>query len=81
MMWPTSWYDCKIEERSMKTKQNTHRLTNVVHVFQICEHLKNYIGARQLYDVEDPKVVYCGNDPLGKVFNVDKFEATIDQVS
>lgn len=48
---------------------------------EICEHLKNYIGARQLYDIDDPKVVYCGSDPLGKVFNVNKFEATIDQIT
>ncbi|KAL3881737.1 hypothetical protein ACJMK2_028133 [Sinanodonta woodiana] len=45
---------------------------------EILQFLKTYIGTRKLYDVNDPRVVYCENDPLGKVFNVAKF--TIDEV-
>lgn len=45
---------------------------------EICQLLKDYISSRQLYDPNDPRVVYCGTDPLGKVFNVDKF--TIEEV-
>ncbi|KAL5009976.1 hypothetical protein ScPMuIL_012281 [Solemya velum] len=45
---------------------------------EICQFLKNYIGSRRMYDVQDPRVVYCDKDPLGKVFGVEKF--TIGEV-
>lgn len=45
---------------------------------EICQFLKTYISTRKLYDIYDPRVVYCKNDQLGKVFGVDKF--TIDDV-
>ncbi|XP_041352129.1 E3 ubiquitin-protein ligase Mdm2-like isoform X2 [Gigantopelta aegis] len=45
---------------------------------EICYFLKNYIGSRKLYDPNDPRVVYCKEDILGKVFGVENF--TINDV-
>ncbi|XP_052252811.1 E3 ubiquitin-protein ligase Mdm2-like [Dreissena polymorpha] len=45
---------------------------------EIIHHLKNYIRARQLFDVLDPRIVHCANDPLFHVFGVDMF--TVDDV-
>ena len=50
----------------------------MLNIIQICQLLKDYIGSRHLYDPDDPRVVYCGKDPLGKVFSVEKF--TIEEV-
>jgi len=44
-----------------------------VFLVQLCFYLKEYIKQRQLYDVNDVKVVYCRGDPLGDVFHVDRF--------
>ena len=40
---------------------------------QLIGHLRDYIKLRQLYDPEDPAIVYCGTDPLGHVLGVEKF--------
>ncbi|XP_050392493.1 E3 ubiquitin-protein ligase Mdm2 isoform X1 [Patella vulgata] len=45
---------------------------------EICQYLKDYIGARRLYDATNPRIVYCENDPLEKVFGVKTF--TINDV-
>ncbi|XP_071152129.1 E3 ubiquitin-protein ligase Mdm2-like, partial [Mytilus edulis] len=43
---------------------------------EVCSYLKDYIGSRQLYNPNDPSIVFCKKDPLGKVFGVDKFTFT-----
>ncbi|CAG2254557.1 MDM2 [Mytilus edulis] len=43
---------------------------------EVCSYLKEYIGSRQLYNPNDPSIVFCQKDPLGKVFGVDKFTFT-----
>ncbi|CAG2185351.1 unnamed protein product [Mytilus edulis] len=43
---------------------------------EVCSYLKDYIGSRQLYNQNDPSIVFCKKDPLGKVFGVDKFTFT-----
>ncbi|XP_052063896.1 E3 ubiquitin-protein ligase Mdm2-like [Mytilus californianus] len=43
---------------------------------EVCSFLKDYIGSRQLYNPNDPSIVFCKKDPLGKVFGVDKFTFT-----
>ncbi|XP_070537384.1 uncharacterized protein [Ptychodera flava] len=40
---------------------------------QLLSYLIKYIGNRHLYDENDPRKVYCENDPLGKVFGVAGF--------
>lgn len=35
--------------------------------------LIKYISSRRLFDQDDPKKVYCNNDPLGDVFGVSMF--------
>ncbi|KAL8578129.1 hypothetical protein ACOMHN_055448 [Nucella lapillus] len=39
----------------------------------IIHHVKNYIIKHQLYDRVDPRIVYCGGNALGRVFDVDQF--------
>ncbi|XP_063403481.1 E3 ubiquitin-protein ligase Mdm2-like isoform X3 [Mytilus trossulus] len=43
---------------------------------EVCSYLKDYIGSRQLYNPNDPSIVFCKKDPLGKVFGVEKFTFT-----
>ncbi|XP_052804089.1 E3 ubiquitin-protein ligase Mdm2-like isoform X2 [Mya arenaria] len=45
---------------------------------EIIGYLKNYIIARQLFDVTDPRIVHCEGDQLYNVFGVKQF--TIDDV-
>lgn len=40
---------------------------------EIVHHVKNYIIKHHLFDPSDPRVVHCGNDQLGHVFQVHKF--------
>lgn len=40
---------------------------------QIFEIVRDYIKARRLYDVKNPAVVYCADDPIGRVFGVNRF--------
>ncbi|KAK2177036.1 hypothetical protein NP493_621g02004 [Ridgeia piscesae] len=40
---------------------------------QLCGYLTSYVKHRQLWDPLNPVVVHCGKDPLGQVFQVDRF--------
>ncbi|XP_059142066.1 E3 ubiquitin-protein ligase Mdm2-like [Physella acuta] len=40
---------------------------------EIIQHVKEYIRERTLYDLQDPRIVHCGGDLLGKALNVESF--------
>ncbi|XP_071835330.1 E3 ubiquitin-protein ligase Mdm2-like isoform X2 [Apostichopus japonicus] len=40
---------------------------------EVMSLLIKYISSRRLFDQDDPKKVYCNNDPLGDVFGVSMF--------
>lgn len=43
------------------------------HEMKIIDIVKTYIEERKLYDEQDPRIVYCHNDPLGEALNVTSF--------
>lgn len=45
---------------------------------EMCHYLKEYVFRKRLYNPHDPREVNCGEDELGRVFNVQKF--TISEV-
>lgn len=48
----------------------------MVLVFQLGFYLKEYIKSRQLWDIFNPVMVHCGQDPLGAVFGVPTFSVS-----
>lgn len=45
---------------------------------EMCHYLKEYVFRKKLFNPHDPREVNCGEDELGRVFNVPKF--TISEV-
>jgi len=35
--------------------------------------VREYIKTHELYDVKDPSVIHCADDPLGRLFGVESF--------
>lgn len=52
-----------------KDSVNTEPLT----MRQLFLKVREYIRRQQLYDVCDPTIIRCGQDPLGRLFGVDSF--------
>eukprot|EP00062_Callorhinchus_milii_P014208 gi/632963098/ref/XP_007897692.1/ PREDICTED: protein Mdm4-like [Callorhinchus milii] len=44
---------------------------------EVMHYLGQYIMLKQLYDKQQQHIVYCGNDPLGKVFGVESFSVKV----
>ncbi|XP_042202603.1 protein Mdm4-like, partial [Callorhinchus milii] len=44
---------------------------------EVMHYLGQYIMLKQLYDKQQQHIVYCRNDPLGKVFEVESFSVKV----